>query len=204
MACQSKDHFEPYRFSDKPGRLFTYAVDQLQPTRNPPGLNGVVDFEGGGRLACELTDCDPGSVAVGMPVEMTFRRLSRGREIVNYFWKAKARFPGRGGKHKGACGGQHKGQGRYRGHGMHAVRGAMGRGVGDLLVEAAYEAFEDAGISPGDVQAAWLGTVFSGMSALAMSGLGLQYIPVTQSGKHVRNRHGSPPGRRLCRGRGSM
>ncbi|OPY79374.1 MAG: putative acetyl-CoA acyltransferase [Syntrophorhabdus sp. PtaU1.Bin153] len=53
-------------------------------------------------------------------------------------------------------------------------------GVGDLLVEAAYEAFEDAGIGPKDVQAAWLGTVFSGVSALAASGLGLQYIPITR------------------------
>jgi acetyl-CoA C-acetyltransferase len=53
-------------------------------------------------------------------------------------------------------------------------------GVEDLLVEAAYEAFQDAGIEPKDVQAAWLGTVFSGVSALTMSPLGLQYIPVTR------------------------
>jgi uncharacterized OB-fold protein len=89
VACQSKDDFETYRFSDKKGRLFTYAVDQLQPTKNPPGLNGVVDFEGGGRLACELTDYQLEKVSVGMPVEMTFRRLSQGKGIVNYFWKAK-------------------------------------------------------------------------------------------------------------------
>lgn len=53
-------------------------------------------------------------------------------------------------------------------------------GVEDLLVEAAYEAYEDAGIEPKDIQAAWLGTVFSGMSALTLSPLGLQYIPVTR------------------------
>jgi hydroxymethylglutaryl-CoA synthase len=89
VACQARDDFEPYRFSDKRGTLFTYAVDQLQPTKNPPGLNGVVDFEGGGRLICELTDYDLEKVAIGMPVEMTFRRLSEGKDIVNYFWKAK-------------------------------------------------------------------------------------------------------------------
>ena len=50
----------------------------------------------------------------------------------------------------------------------------------DLLVEAAYEAFEDAGIQPSDIQAAWLGTVFSGVTALTMSALGLQYIPMTR------------------------
>jgi acetyl-CoA C-acetyltransferase len=53
-------------------------------------------------------------------------------------------------------------------------------GVEDLLVEAAYEAFEDAGIQPSDIQAAWLGTVFSGVTAITMSALGLQYIPMTR------------------------
>jgi hydroxymethylglutaryl-CoA synthase len=89
VACQSKDAFDEYRFSDKTGKLFTYAVDQLQPTKNPPGLNGVVDFEGGGRLICELTDYDLGQVKIGMQVEMTFRKLSQGKGVVNYFWKAK-------------------------------------------------------------------------------------------------------------------
>ena len=89
VACQSKDAFEEYKFSDKKGRLFTYAVDQLQPTKNPPGLNGVIDFDGGGRLICELTDYDLDRVKIGMPVEMTFRRLFQGKGIVNYFWKAK-------------------------------------------------------------------------------------------------------------------
>jgi acetyl-CoA C-acetyltransferase len=53
-------------------------------------------------------------------------------------------------------------------------------GVEDLLVEAAYEAFEDAGIGPKDIQAAWIGTVFSGLSAITLSPLGLQYIPMTR------------------------
>src|SRR5512136_491393 len=53
-------------------------------------------------------------------------------------------------------------------------------GVEDLLVEAAYEAFEDAGIGPKDIQAAWIGTVFSGLSAITLSPLNLQYIPMTR------------------------
>lgn len=88
-ACQEKDDFDPYKFSDKKGKLFTYAVDILQPTKNPPGVNGVVDFDGGGRLICELIDYDLDKVAIGMPVEMTFRKLSQGKGIINYFWKAK-------------------------------------------------------------------------------------------------------------------
>ena len=89
VVCQAKDDFEDYKFSDKTGRLFTYAIDQLQPTKNPPGLNGVIDFDGGGRLICELTDYDLTKVATGMAVEMTFRKLSQAKGIVNYFWKAK-------------------------------------------------------------------------------------------------------------------
>jgi len=54
------------------------------------------------------------------------------------------------------------------------------KGVEDLVVEAAYEAFEDAGIEPKDIQAAWIGTVFSGLSAITLSPLQLQYIPITR------------------------
>jgi acetyl-CoA C-acetyltransferase len=55
------------------------------------------------------------------------------------------------------------------------------KGVEDLIVEASYEAFEDAGIDPKDIQAAWLGTVQSGLTALSLSApLKLQYIPITR------------------------
>ena len=51
----------------------------------------------------------------------------------------------------------------------------------DLLVEAAYEAFEDAGIGPDDVQAAWLGTTSSGNTGMLLSEpLRLGYIPITR------------------------
>jgi 3-hydroxy-3-methylglutaryl CoA synthase len=89
IACRAKDEFEDYKFSDKRGKLFTYAIDKLQPTKNSPGLNGVIDFDGGGRWICELTDYDVSKAATGMPVEVTFRKLSQGKGIVNYFWKAK-------------------------------------------------------------------------------------------------------------------
>jgi len=89
VNCQAKDDFEPYKFSDKKGKLFSYAIDQLQPTQNPPGVNGVIDFDEGGRIICELTDCELDKVAVGMPVEMTFRKMFYSRGINNYFWKAK-------------------------------------------------------------------------------------------------------------------
>ncbi len=55
------------------------------------------------------------------------------------------------------------------------------KSVEDLVVEAAYEAFEDAGIAPKDIQAAWLGTVQSGLTGISLSApLKLQYVPVTR------------------------
>ena len=54
-------------------------------------------------------------------------------------------------------------------------------GVEDLLVEAAYEAYEDAGISPTDIQAAWLGTVISGKTGQVLAhALKFDYIPITR------------------------
>ena len=56
-----------------------------------------------------------------------------------------------------------------------------GKSVDDLIIDAAYEACEDAGVDLKDFEAAWLGTVFSGQTALSLSSpLKLQYIPVTR------------------------
>ncbi|MFQ5825813.1 MAG: acetyl-CoA acetyltransferase [Dehalococcoidia bacterium] len=51
----------------------------------------------------------------------------------------------------------------------------------DLVIEAVYEAFEDAGVGTQDIQAAWVGTMFgvSGSATLATP-LKLDYIPVTR------------------------
>ncbi len=50
----------------------------------------------------------------------------------------------------------------------------------DLIVEAAYEAFDDAGIGPKDIQAVWVGTMGAATGATVASPLQLQYIPVTR------------------------
>lgn len=51
----------------------------------------------------------------------------------------------------------------------------------DLMVEAAYEAFEDAGLSLGDIDAAWIGTYLSGLTGQALAEpLKLDYKPITR------------------------
>ena len=55
------------------------------------------------------------------------------------------------------------------------------KGPDDLLVEAAYAAYESAGIEPADVDAYWLGTMGSGSSGLTLSvPLKIPYRPVTR------------------------
>ncbi|MGA6974508.1 MAG: acetyl-CoA acetyltransferase [Candidatus Binatus sp.] len=55
------------------------------------------------------------------------------------------------------------------------------KGPEDLLVDAAYQAYESAGLQPEDVDAYWLGTMGSGISGLTLSEpLKIQYKPVTR------------------------
>lgn len=89
-SCKAIDEMEDYRFSDKKGQLFTYTEDYLGFTLNPPALYGMIDFEGGGRSNFEITDSEPGSLKIGMPVEMSLRRkfVDEKRGTYFYSWKA--------------------------------------------------------------------------------------------------------------------
>ncbi len=89
VICQAKDEFEDYRFADKRAKIFNYTHDHLATTPDPPATNLIIDFDGGGRGMFDLTDRDPDKVEVGMPVEMTFRKLFFDRGIHNYYWKAR-------------------------------------------------------------------------------------------------------------------
>lgn len=89
VRCGSKDEFEDYWFADKRGTIFSYTEDNLTASQAPPLTVAIVDFEGGGRGAFEVTDRDPEEVRVGMPVEMTFRHLFFDRGIHNYYWKIR-------------------------------------------------------------------------------------------------------------------
>ncbi|MGH7821388.1 MAG: zinc ribbon domain-containing protein [Candidatus Binatia bacterium] len=89
VKCRAFDKMEPYPFADRTGRVATMALDRLAYSLNPPTVNVVLDFDGGGRFICEMTDCEPEKVAIGDEVEMTFRRLYTADGVHNYFWKAR-------------------------------------------------------------------------------------------------------------------
>jgi hydroxymethylglutaryl-CoA synthase len=87
--CGTVDRMQPERMADVPATIATYTVDRLAFTPSPPLVAAVLDFEGGGRFRCELTDVDPASVRIGNQVEMTFRRVATAQGVHNYFWKAR-------------------------------------------------------------------------------------------------------------------
>jgi 3-hydroxy-3-methylglutaryl CoA synthase/uncharacterized OB-fold protein len=91
VSCGAIDEMDTERFADATCRIATYTLDHLAYSLQPPVVVGVVDFEGGGRMTCELTDVEPTQVAIGDELEMTFRRLYTGQGVHNYFWKARPR-----------------------------------------------------------------------------------------------------------------
>ena len=89
VRCGAVDRMAQERLAETPATIATYTVDRLAFSLSPPIVATVVDFDGGGRFRCEMTDVDPDTVAIGNRVEMTFRRISTVNGIHNYFLKAR-------------------------------------------------------------------------------------------------------------------
>ena len=85
---QAMDDSTPVRLSDRPGTVFTFSMDYIAGTTDTPLVIAAVDFQGGGRILCMMTDRDLAEVQIGMPVEMSFRKLRVVDGIHNYYWKA--------------------------------------------------------------------------------------------------------------------
>ena len=91
VQCGAVDAMDDLAFSDVTASIATYTVDHLAYSLQQPVVAAVVDFDQGGRFACELADVDPQQVAIGQELEMTFRRLYTSDGVRNYFWKARPR-----------------------------------------------------------------------------------------------------------------
>jgi hydroxymethylglutaryl-CoA synthase len=89
VKCRAVDRMTRERLADVPATIATFTVDRLAYSLSPPVVAAVIDFDGGGRFQCELTDVDPAAVKIGDRVEMTFRRLFTAEGVHNYFWKAR-------------------------------------------------------------------------------------------------------------------
>jgi 3-hydroxy-3-methylglutaryl CoA synthase/uncharacterized OB-fold protein len=89
MSCHQIDDMQDERLADVGGVITTYTVDRLAFSAAGPVIAAVIDFDGGGRYVCELTDVDPDDADIGQRVEMAFRRLYTSGGVHDYFWKAR-------------------------------------------------------------------------------------------------------------------
>ncbi|WP_119033579.1 zinc ribbon domain-containing protein [Gordonia rubripertincta] len=113
--CGTVGESSPVAVAGMHGRIATYTVDHLAFSPSPPVVDAVVDFDavmnpdmvmnpdtavdsgtgtadgfgGGGRTTFEIADAQPDLLAVGAPVDLTFRRLNSAGGVHNYFWKAR-------------------------------------------------------------------------------------------------------------------
>jgi uncharacterized OB-fold protein len=81
---------EDYPLAEKTARIVTYTADALTYSPAPPSYYGMIDFEGGGRMMAEITDCSAEEVEVGRELKMMFRikAVDERRDFTKYFWKA--------------------------------------------------------------------------------------------------------------------
>jgi 3-hydroxy-3-methylglutaryl CoA synthase/NAD(P)-dependent dehydrogenase (short-subunit alcohol dehydrogenase family)/putative sterol carrier protein len=88
--CAATHSQEDYEFADIPAAIMSYTGDMLAVSEDPPAIYGMVQFEGGGRLMADFSDCELGDLKVGLPVKMVFRRhaVDPERGFIGYFWKA--------------------------------------------------------------------------------------------------------------------
>ena len=87
VICQAKDEFEPYAFTEHKGKIMTFSHDNLAAAIDPPSTIVTIDFDGGGRIFCDMTDRVAEEVKTGDPVELTFRKLHYVDGVHNYWWK---------------------------------------------------------------------------------------------------------------------
>ena len=88
VNCRAHEDSTPLRLSDRLGHVFTYSMDYLAGTTDTPLVIAVIDFDGGGRVLCMITDRELDEIQIGMPVDMSFRKLRVVNGIHNYYWKA--------------------------------------------------------------------------------------------------------------------
>jgi len=81
--CHTKDNFEEIRLSDKKATLYSFS---REPATGQ--LIGLVNFDGGGRMWCNIGDTNYDELKIGMPMEMSFREVFYELGIHDYFWKA--------------------------------------------------------------------------------------------------------------------
>ena len=88
--CGDMNAKQDYEFAERTAKILTWTSDLLAVSWEPPCCYGIIDFDGGGRMIVDLTDCEQKDIKVGLPVRMSFRHrlFDKDRGFHGYFWKA--------------------------------------------------------------------------------------------------------------------
>jgi hypothetical protein len=70
---------DDYEFADQPAKVKTFTGDMLAVSVDPPAIYGMVQFDDGGRMMADFTDCAWTTSRSGLPVQMAFRKRNRGQ-----------------------------------------------------------------------------------------------------------------------------
>ncbi|HEY2430185.1 MAG TPA: OB-fold domain-containing protein, partial [Acidimicrobiales bacterium] len=65
LNCHAIDQMEPERLAEVGGTVATFTIDHLAFSLSPPVIGVIIDFDGGGRFRCELTDARPDELSIG-------------------------------------------------------------------------------------------------------------------------------------------
>ena len=182
VRCGAVDQMEPERLADVPATIATYTIDRLAFSLSPPVVVGVIDFDGGGRFQCELTDVDPATVKIGDRVEMTLPSALHRRWGAQLLLEGKAHRSRRHGRRQVTW--HHTASATRWPSSAWAARPSASTGTRAPRISSSTlppRRFTTSGIKKADVDAYWLGTMGSGISGLTLSRpLKIDYKPVTR------------------------
>ncbi len=90
-ACRGRK-FAPVTLADT-GKVVACTVIRTPPTGFSdlsPYCMGIVELKGGTRIQCQIADCEPERVKIGLPVTLEFRRVQEDGEsgVLAYAYKA--------------------------------------------------------------------------------------------------------------------
>jgi len=90
-ACRARD-FEPVKLAET-GKVQTFTVIRVAPkdfVDEVPYAIGIIDLEGGVPMQCQIVDCAPEDLKIGMPVKIEFRKVKEEGDagILCYGYKA--------------------------------------------------------------------------------------------------------------------
>ena len=88
--CKTRE-FETVKLNDK-GKIETFTVIRIAPTgftNEAPYPVAIVDLGDNVKILCQVADCEPHDLKIGMPVRLEFRKVQQEGDagVINYGYK---------------------------------------------------------------------------------------------------------------------